>query len=84
LLCHGPVVEFCYAIVANVLRMRRRPTIRTQGGVVAVAGQDPVEQLFHIGPYVKVVPHGGADDRQEVGRVSFVPNAPLAMTSSRR
>jgi hypothetical protein len=67
LLCVGPIPTFLYSMIANVLVMRRCPTVRTQRGVVPVASQHPVQHFLHVDPNVEVVPHGTADQRQQVG-----------------
>jgi hypothetical protein len=63
----GAVATLVQPILAHGRGMRRRPTVGTHCGVVAVARQEPIEHVFHVSPYVQMVPHGAADHREEVG-----------------
>ena len=64
------VATFLGAVQTDILGVRRRPAIRPQSKRHS-PGRRPRamdEQIPHVGPYVQVVPHGAADDREEVGR----------------
>ena len=42
------------------------PGIRPQVGVARIAGQQTIEYVLEVGPYVQVVANRAADQRQEV------------------